>query len=129
MDKEYNLQLKEKIKVILSVLALVTVFASIHFWQLEKRGNVFEREALREAVVWSLAEEGIRQEDVEYITVVHAAGLSAPNDPNRRYEAEVSVYGEDMYRVYLWKSGTAADKSGGVSWDFCRYKPIDSQTE
>lgn len=123
MDKEYNLQLKEKIKIIVSVLAIVSVFASIHFWQLEKIGSVFEREALREAVVWSLAEEGIRQGDVEYITVVHAAGLSAPADPNRRYEAEVSITGETMYRLYLWKGGTAVDKSGGVHLEYCRYKP------
>lgn len=81
-------------------------------------GNPKELKAIKQAVAQELEKEGIGQEDIVYLRVIHYAGLSASPDPDQRYSVQVSLWDEKEYRIYEWTSGTAADKTQGVTWKY-----------
>lgn len=115
MDRVSNVKIK---KIILWAIGITILL----IWLCIQIGDPRELQAIEQAVHVSLEKEGIQQEDIARLRVVHYAGLSASSDPNRRYSVEVSLWNEDQYRWYEWKSGTAADKSQGVSWHYDREK-------
>lgn len=123
MDKEYKKQQLQLVGMFVMILVAVAILIAAHVWNGHiVFGSAAEREAILAATVWSLSKEGIEPSMIESIDIEHAAGLSAPQDPNRRYQVEVSIIGEDMYRRYRWVSGTATEKEAGVDHEFSRYK-------
>lgn len=125
---DFKKERKRWILLVVAILLLTAIGAGRHAWEHECDGDPAEREALLAAVVWDLSREGIKESDMESIKIEHAAGLCAPGDPNRRYQAMVSVKGEKHYRLYRWPE-SAAHKEAGLRWDYGIDKPNPDVSE